>query len=202
MKLPVRSWPFWAVAAVLTGLAVVATDYRSYAERTTRTTDALRSVAARSVLRDRLLGAKLPELRARSLDGGTVRLDRDRPAVVWLVDPEGCVSCLDQAGHWRRLVTRFPGRAAVVLLGTGEEEGARIRKSAGLAGEVLVDPEDRARERLPMEHLASAMIVTDEEGRVTMAAARTRSSACDWSFFAQAAALLLDEGADAIRAGS
>lgn len=201
-RLPLRSWSFWAVVVALTGMAVLAADYRSYAERTTRTTDALRSMAARSVLRDRLLGTELPELRARSLGDEVVRLEPERSAVLWLVDPEGCVSCLARAGHWRRLASRFPGRATVVLLGTDGTRGRRIRQSAGLAGRVLVDPADRLRSRLPMDHLASAMLVTDDGGRVTMAGARSLSSACDWSFFAQAAALLLEGETAAIRAGS
>lgn len=181
----------WLSAALGLALIVVLVDYVRYADARGETIRRLGSDAARTSLRDDLVGRRLFGPGAPVLPGAdrdSVRVaPNDRGLLLWVVDPARCVDCLGELAATRELGRRGGVRTAVVL------SGATARRAAGTAargGTVVLDSSGTVLRSLTDGRLAGAAIYADPDGVVLAAEGFDDRTNCDWSFTASLGALL------------
>lgn len=181
----------WLAAGLGLALVVVVVDYVKYADAKGETIRGLRSDAARTWLRDDLVGRHLfvadgPVFAGPG--GDSVRVVPDGTGLLlWVVDPGRCVACFRELAATRQLAGRGDLRTVVVLSGPSAGKAA---SRAAAAGEVALDPSGRLLASLTDGRLAGAALYVDPGGVVLAAEGFDDRTTCDWSFTADVGALL------------
>lgn len=145
-----------------------------------------RTFVLRSQVRDALLGRTLPDLKLPAVRGDSASLVRrgTRPHVIWTLDPDRCIQCLEGLGEWRR-IARTPGvRAVVVLEGTDGSEAEGIVRQTALDGTVLYDSAGGWLRPSPGEEWPAMVVLgVEADGRIRSVASRESRGSCRWSAF-------------------
>ncbi len=143
------------------------------------------AVAARSVVHDRLVGARVD----LGLLGGTPSesTESSGEVLLWIVDPASCGRCVVEGfGAWDALAADPELRRRLVVI--GKEELPREARRAVRGTEVTRVSREEASLALGTV-LPNTKLLVDHRGIVLMADSRSASSECGWSFEAQVGAL-------------
>lgn len=181
----------WLLLGLGLALVVVLKDYVQYARAHGDRIQVLQTVAARTLVRDKLVGRPVLGGNAPVLPGlykESVRLiPNQNGLVVWIVDPSRCVDCFAELPLLRDLVHRSGIKAVIVLSGRTSEE---IASAARRAGTVAIDTSSSLLERYGNGTLSGIMMYADSSGIVLAAEGYLARSPCDWRFVASVGALL------------
>ncbi|MDE2661483.1 MAG: hypothetical protein OXI39_00560 [Gemmatimonadota bacterium] len=179
------------VLALLVGCAVWVGKLVSQHRELAVMVAATGSLAERSSVRDRLVGAVLP-LSFLKIDEAESGGDH----LVWIVDVERCRTCVEgNVGPWNALAEDMSLQRHVVLYG---DQGLPAVAQRALRGTTVMSATRELASALgPI--LPSTKLLIDGSGTIIMADARDDASVCGWSFEAQVGSLRGVFSTDVIR---
>lgn len=170
------------IGALLTCLATVAMA-TSRASKMRHAVDLASVAVSRTSVQDRLTG--------QVLDPGAIHGDAKGPpvpTVVWLLDLDRCIGCLDDIGGWRHL--ERAGDQSLLLVLTGTETPQTHRRLRLLQRTHVVRRDEAAIRMFAGPTLPSTKLLLDTLGTVLFVDSRVGGQACSWSFEDQVARLV------------
>lgn len=151
----------------------------------------------RAMTHDRLIGTKVAL--ADLLGDAVNSAETVGPAIVWIVDLDGCMGCLDTVAPWLEL-EELAGYNLFFLMVGRDDPSSVVESRTRIFRRTMVMRNDRNSVFAVLgPTLASTKLLLDSNGFALLVDSRSSGQACGWSFEAQVGALLGLDTADRIR---
>lgn len=179
-----------ASLAILVLLASLFAHRRALSDQQARL-EHYRRIAVRTAAAERLIGTSLPRTPLLDRQGVQAEIPIGIRTLVWIVDIDRCVACLDDVGAWNALVADPVVAPILVMSGATAAQASRIVKGARMRGTVLVDPGGTFRRAVTGDPTSTFMLI-DRSGVIRMADVRGSDGSCANGFVSQVVAFLRD----------